>query len=436
MAVNWNLGHAATNYFTVRVRGSSLGVATVQTSTGIYSAVVDPTVADGNALITVPWSIAGASIPITVTVDGASETGIAQTYPTSGSFSVAFGTCWDRRAHFLWTDFLLSLRQLPVMFLWPGDLGYSEFALNAYGINFPGVSAGGYASFLDNSRLAWRQTFSDPRIRRLFSRIPLIMQMDDHDQSPGNNGPRTTLANLNLNGLTLTTQEEVDQIVNWCVQAFSEYGKGQPAYATSYEPNALYSTWKIQDVRFVLLDTTMYRDNVEVVQSDTKRMLSAAQEQWLYDTLSLADYSFVVIVSPKEIWRDSFNNDGWHQYSHQRTRILSWINANVTNACVLFVTGDVHNPCMAADSIGNVEIKSSPLGNNNLNTGDGYDTNIVRRSNGYYGRLSTANNNIGLLEFDGSECVASLNYIDGRRHAITLSYGQKGIVFPEQRFAF
>ncbi len=436
MALNWNLGHAATSYFTVRVRGNAIGAATVQTPTGAYSAVVDPSVADGNALITVPWGVAGAQVPITVTIDGASETGIAQTYPASGPFSVAFGTCWDRRSHFLWADYLLSLQRLPVLFLWPGDLGYSEFALNAYGINFPGVSAGGYANFLTNARLAWRQTFADPRVRRLFAHVPLVMQMDDHDQCPGNNGPRTTLANLNSDGLTLTTQSEIDQIVAWCVQAFAEYGMGQPTYATSYEANALYTTWKIQNVRFLLLDTTTYRDDLETAQSESKKMLSAVQEQWLYDSLSLNDYEFAIIVSPKEMWRDTFNNDGWHQYSHQRNRIASWIYTNVTNACVIFITGDVHNPCMAADSLGNVEIKSSPMGNNNLNTGNGYDTNIVRRSNGYYGRSSVANNNIGLLEFNGDSCIASINYIDGRRHMITLLAGQKGIVLPNQEFVF
>lgn len=345
------------------------------------SGATDPGTDDGSVVLDVPVSAVTAG---RVLVDGVDIGGVELAPKAAGSHVSAWISCQTQVYDGAFAHYLAALDLHHVSSI--GDTGYTLDVTNdstvMWGENFRSIRTAGTIQArqqnLANTLTFHRQISNITGMKKLGARVPLLLLPDDHDY-PVPDNHNNTPAQLNqlpgggapIDGSWTPDQDDVDAVNAVSNQAFDIYyhrtnpngaridlGDGLPFNGFSYA---------VGPALYIHIDCTSGRVGT------TGDMLTAEQEQWLYDQLALSGYDHYIILSPKEFLQGVVTNDTWISHSTQRNRIKSHI-AGLTTKCVTILTGDRHNPIACYDeSSGILQVNSSPASHRDSGAmGSGY----------------------------------------------------------------
>ncbi|MDJ0497032.1 MAG: alkaline phosphatase D family protein [Acidimicrobiia bacterium] len=217
------------------------------------------------------------------------------------SFKVAVASC--ARLGSSGRVFETILEMDPDLFISSGDLFYVDHARTDN-------------HFTD----AYLQTLTQPAQAALYAAVPIAYVWDDHDYG-GNDSDSTSP----------TRQEALDA-----------YRRNVPHYPLP-ATDAIYQSFSIGRVQFVLLDDRSQRDPKAEPDGPDKTMLGTKQLDWLRERLTASeDYALTVIVSQVPwIALQQDGADHWAGYAYERQVIADFIAEHGIDN-ILMVTGDAH----------------------------------------------------------------------------------------------
>lgn len=352
----------------VLIRTPSAASVSVVAGGHTVSGETNPLVEDGSVVLSVPVS---SAVEGRVVVGDVDIGGVSLAPKAAGAHLSAWISCQTQVydgafAHYLAT---LDLHHISSI----GDTGYSSDVTNdstvMWGENFQSIRTAGTIQArqqnLENLLTFHRQWQNITGNKRLGARVPYLLLPDDHDY-PVPDNHNNTPAQLNqpagggapIDGSWTPDQDDVDAVNAVSNEAFDTYyhrtnpsgaridlGDGLPFNGFSYA---------VGPALYIHIDCTSGRVGT------TGDMLTAEQEQWIYDQLALSGYDHYIVLSPKEFLQGVVTNDTWVNHSTQRDRIKSHI-AGLTSKCVTILTGDRHNPIACYDeSSGILQVNSSP----------------------------------------------------------------------------
>lgn len=239
-----------------------------------------------------------------LTVDGVEieqRSGTFSTFPQGpASFTVAAASCARLGSNGVVYETIAAAK--PDLFISTGDLFYADYVETA-----------------DHFTHAYESSLTQPAQAALFSSVPIAYVWDDHDYGRNNSDSSSPTRQL----------------------ALDAYGRNVPHYPMA-GTDAIYQSFAIGRVQFVLLDDRSQRDPDSDPDGPEKTMLGPEQLDWLEQRL--LDNSFVlnVIVSPVPWISDPEPGaDHWGGYTYERQRIANFIaENNIDN--ILMLAGDAH----------------------------------------------------------------------------------------------
>ncbi len=217
------------------------------------------------------------------------------------SFKVAIASCARLGSNGRVFETILEMN--PDLFVSSGDLFYVDHARTA-----------------DHFTDAYLQTLTQPAPAALYAAVPIAYVWDDHDYG-GNDSDSTA-----------PTRHE----------ALGAYRRNVPHYPLP-ATDAIYQSFSIGRVQFVLLDDRSQRDPKSEPDGPDKTMLGTKQLDWLRERLSASDdYALTVIVSQVPwIAPQQDGADHWAGYAFERRVIADFIAEHGIDN-ILMVTGDAH----------------------------------------------------------------------------------------------
>jgi phosphodiesterase/alkaline phosphatase D-like protein len=168
----------------------------------------------------------------------------------------------------------------------------------------------------------YRQTFGDPSLRDLMSRVPTFMMWDDHEIT--NNWDQGT-------GVAPYPDARA---------AYDEYqGSHNPSPANQGQ---IYYSFDAGELAFFVLDTRSHRSSNSAVDDSEKTMLGETQRDALLSWLSSSPAIFKFIVSSVPFSdHATTGNDSWEGFQFERATILGHVRDNQIPGVVL-LSGDQH----------------------------------------------------------------------------------------------
>lgn len=229
-----------------------------------------------------------------------------RTFPVEGkaaSFRFAVASCAKESDSAVFTA---AANQKPRFFLHTGDFHYFNIGKNK----------------VEVFRAAYDHHLSAPRLRTMLAGLPLIYQWDDHDFGP-NDSNRTS------------PSREAS------FRNYRELVPGYPLTVKDVDSDAVGGpsdqAFTVGRVRFILSDLRSRRDPA------TRRMMSAAQDEWLKAQLKEAKGKYPLIFWVSSVpWNGKpTGDDRWQGYPAHRAEIANFIkDEKITGVCIL--SGDAH----------------------------------------------------------------------------------------------
>lgn len=296
-----------------------------------------------------------------------SRTGKTRTFaePKSSDqnrMKVAFASCQHiERGHF--SAYTHMAKETPDLVVFLGDYIY-EYAPGKTGIR---THTGGWCLELSDYRKRYAQYKSEPELQEIHATCPWITIWDDHEVqndyaglNPGSFGPSSDFPRRRAAAYQ-AYYEHMPLRASVLMEGFKGLDKGAEM--------RIYDNYRFGTIlNMSTLDTRQYRDvqactpdgktgsavidsdNCDVLASESRSMLGAAQEQWLERQLmDSADQAWTVVAQTtrfgamvyrtaggKKIW-----NDGWDGYPATRRKIVDWMVKGMAANPVMF-GGDVH----------------------------------------------------------------------------------------------
>ena len=240
-----------------------------------------------------------------VLVDGVRDSKVGR-FKTPGygaySFKVAFGNCCQTGSES--ELFLDILEKDPLMFIHTGDFHYENIQTNDP------------ASF----RNAYKKVMASTTQSALYQNTPVAYMWDDHDYG-GNNTDESS-----------PSAEAAQAMYRHCV----------PHHELENEHGAIYHSFVIGRVKFVMTDNRSYRDPVTKPDTSEKTMLGAEQKAWLLQELLTGKQENVLTVWVNSVpWISSWDLDTWAGFSNERREISNFIEANEIKN-IAMIGGDAH----------------------------------------------------------------------------------------------
>lgn len=193
----------------------------------------------------------------------------------------------------------------PAFMLWVGDNFYYR-----------------EADWLTESAMRYRVAHNRalPELQRLLSSTHHYATWDDHDYGPNDSDSSFRLRDAAL-------------------RIFSEYFPAV-VYGTP-ELRGVFQRFEWADVEFFLLDDRYYRSPNRMPPGPDKRMLGAAQMDWLKRSLRSSNARFKIIVNGNQVLNPHSRDESFAHFPEEQRELLDFIrNARVTG--VLFLSGDRH----------------------------------------------------------------------------------------------
>jgi len=158
-----------------------------------------------------------------------------------------------------------------------------------------------------------------PDLRSLIATTPTYGIWDDHDFGPNNS----------------------DRTFRWRELTLALFKKYYPNPSAGLpDVPGIFTSFKIGDAEFFLLDDRYYRDPNEA--PDRKTMLGAGQLNWLKQAVKGSTAVFKVIVNGGTLLVDRHGSgEYWAAFGQERDEFLAWLAENNITG-VLFAAGDWH----------------------------------------------------------------------------------------------
>lgn len=153
---------------------------------------------------------------------------------------------------------------------------------------------------VDNYRRAYDDTLLQDRQHALYRNVPLVYAWDDHDYGPNNSDG------------TLATKANAAQV----------YRERVPHYELP-DSGAIYQSWTVGRVLFVLLDVRYYRSPSGDPDNSDKTMLGTVQKDWLASVLGSSTAEALVVLSPVHWIITTSDNDSWGSYGTERNEVAA-----------------------------------------------------------------------------------------------------------------
>jgi len=160
-----------------------------------------------------------------------------------------------------------------------------------------------------------------PSYREICDLCPVIGTWDDHDfgaNDAGKNYPNRVESQ----------------------QAFLDFLR-EPANSKRRTQEGIYTTYlygpEAQKIRFILLDTRYFRDDI----GTNGDILGEAQWAWLEKTLKASDASINVLVSSFQVIPEDHRHEKWANFANARKRLLDLL-AQPAIPPVILLSGDRH----------------------------------------------------------------------------------------------
>lgn len=358
---HWYTGRASETTATVVVRSDSTGNVAVAANGVTLQAACDTAVNDGSALVEFTGLTPGERYPYTV--DGVAG-GVLRPHPVAAPFWLAFSSCWSiggadsmalqllqapavGAARKLHADAVASLAGAFLL----GDLVYMGSAGNINGYAMTQIDGGTLANakLVEARRQYYRAGRQHAGLRELMRSVPSYVLKDDHEYDPDN--ACYSIAWLTRQYGGTPTAGDLTDVWTAASTAWREWAIGNPAKAVSTGilggPDC-YSV-RIGPVEIWCTDLIHERDDTAVADGPEKRMMSAAQEEWMLSTMAASSAPFKVWACTKQfISSCGRNGDGFDDlsggisegYRVQLARILA--DPRFPRAACLSVTGDEH----------------------------------------------------------------------------------------------
>jgi alkaline phosphatase D len=231
-----------------------------------------------------------------------------------------------------------------------GDYIYAEADYSA-GDGIGGVRTDpvGVSETLEQYRAKYAIYRSDPRLRRMHSRFPMVSIWDDHevqDNYAGGAGPTGGLP----------PEERYSQARR--AAAYQAYFESMPTFGAKRGTNRIYGSLRFgRTVELILLDQRQYRDDQPCGDAlvgpvcdelnQPRRFLGRRQMAFLKKRLAESDAAWKVIANQVMVMPTIFPGgqyigfDFWQGYPGERRELLQHIRRRKIQD-VVFVTGDIH----------------------------------------------------------------------------------------------
>ena len=288
--------------------------------------------------------------------------GNLKTFPASGAARLVVTGCQENYGY---SDHIQrTLEHNPHAYFQVGDFNYQ-----GNGEGYGGISTlrtnDSFANDTDiqNRYNEYRFVYSHPQFRQLMTQVPLAITPDDHEFDKNNCYWDLGVFNA-ASGYTLTTEAEMQAIVDAANTGMLAYTKGQPR-AIGYDNGALYFSIEVGNMLVIMLsciqsfvDTSDSTRGIRPLRGtpDTGQlMISAQQEQFILDECRTTDKPFKVVVSNKSTSEVGVQLDGWRGNLIQRNRILQAIHDAVgwkVPGGVVWAGSDAHQPLFVSMEAG------------------------------------------------------------------------------------
>lgn len=192
---------------------------------------------------------------------------------------------------------------------------------------------------LEDYRLRYSQYRREADLASLHAAFPMIAVWDDHEFA--NNAYEDGSDNHNAGEGEWATRKQI---------AARVYREWMPIRDEA-DPYKIWRSFSMGGlVDLVMLDTRvwgreeqLFDANDPALESDTRQLLGADQEQWLKDTLAASTAKWRVIGQQVMMGQltQFLNTDAWDGYPKARARFLDVMTAGGKNCIVL--TGDIHS---------------------------------------------------------------------------------------------
>ena len=275
---------------------------------------------------------AGTQASFTVGMSG--DAGLSPTFPGTAGGELDANTVSNHPIHA--TIRARALAEGWLGFYHLGDWGYPDWGDNL-------------TDTLANRRTFYGDNLAQPNQGPLFRDIPTQYVWDDHDFAANNSDG--TYANK-TNGATV-------------------YRERVPAYPLP-DAEALYQSWQIGRVLFVLTDQRYYKSPSGNPDNASKTMLGSAQKTWLTNLLATSDAKLLVWLQPGE-WMGTVS-DTWAAYQTEQAELVALFDTHGWLPRVCIVGADAHMVALdsGANSPGSIPVlqaaalDASPTGNPNI----------------------------------------------------------------------
>ena len=190
---------------------------------------------------------------------------------------------------------------------------------------------------LDDYRKNYDVVMSQDKQRELYQNIPLAYIWDDHDY-----GPNNSYGSYKLKYVASEAYRE----------NVPHYPLEEKTVNKAQNSGAIYQSFVIGRVRFVMTDNRFYKDELTDENGNMgKTILGEQQKKWFFEQLSLGKNNQIANTECLTIWinsvpwiagEDGFQtNDAWDRYPSEREEIANFIKDNKIDN-LLMISGDAH----------------------------------------------------------------------------------------------
>jgi alkaline phosphatase D len=211
----------------------------------------------------------------------------------------------------------------PLMTVHLGDLHYYDLGSGDHGVR-------GGAS-VNNYRRAYTDIFAQSRQHRLYREIPFQYMWDNHDYG--------------------YTAGYADSTHAGRAAAAQVYRERVPHYPTPDASGAIYQSWQIGRVLYVLNDTRFYRSATLSPDSPQRTILGRTQLDWMRNLLRTTTAQALVWLMPTPWLHDDGGIHHWGSHTYERDALVQFLSTTAVPASggarkwsqsMVQVTADIH----------------------------------------------------------------------------------------------
>ena len=186
---------------------------------------------------------------------------------------------------------------------------------------------------INKYRKAYDDVLSQERQRKLYQNIPIAYTWDDHDYDSNN-------SDGNYDGKWAAGEAYREQVPH--------YPLGEKVVDRTKGTGAIYQSFVIGRVRFIMTDSRFHRDSAAQEDNSEKTLLGKEQKEWFQGELLEGNNNQGLIVWVNSVpWIGGKNSetqtkDAWDRYAIEREEIANFLQKNNIDKKLIMISGDAH----------------------------------------------------------------------------------------------